>query len=96
MNAAGAGGLFEEYDWSGHLIWEYAYDSPTHLAHHDFEVMPNGDLLIVAWELKTQADLTQAGRNPARPNLSVSRQHRRGSARHRGRHGHYRLAVAHL
>ena len=67
INAAGAGGLLDEYDWNGNLIWSYAYDSPTYLAHHDFEVMPNGDILIVAWELKSQADALPAGRNPSLP-----------------------------
>jgi hypothetical protein len=67
INAAGAGGLLDEYDWNGNLVWQYAYDSPTHLAHHDFQVLPNGDILLVAWELKSQAEATAAGRNPALP-----------------------------
>ena len=32
INAAGTGGLLDEYDWNGNLVWSYAYDSPTHLA----------------------------------------------------------------
>ena len=47
--------------------WEFAYDSPTHLAHHDFEVLPNGNILLIAWELKTEAEATQAGRDPNLP-----------------------------
>ncbi len=67
INAAGAGGLIERYAWAGNLIWQYSYDSPTHLAHHDFRVLPNGNVLIVAWELKTAVEATQAGRNPSLP-----------------------------
>ncbi len=63
--ANGSGGRFEEYDWDGALIWEFEYASNTHFAHHDFELMPNGNLLILAWELITVADATAAGKNPA-------------------------------
>jgi hypothetical protein len=65
INAAGAGGLLEWYDWSGNKFWEFSYDSTTVLGHHDFEVMPNGNILMIAWEYKTEAEATQAGRNPA-------------------------------
>ena len=57
----------DEYDWNGNLVWQYAYDSPTHLAHHDFEVLPNGNILLVAWEYKSEADATAAGRDPNLP-----------------------------
>jgi hypothetical protein len=64
IQAAGAGGLLERFDWNGTKTWEFAYDSPTHLAHHDFEVMPNGNILLIAWELKSETEATQAGRDP--------------------------------
>src|SRR5262249_22493843 len=67
INAAGAGGLLERFDWAGNKTWEFSYDSPTHLAHHDFEIMPNGNILLIAWELKTEAEATQAGRDPNLP-----------------------------
>ena len=67
IEAAGAGGLIERFDWNGTKTWQYAYDSPTHLAHHDFEVMPNGNLLLIAWELKSENEATQAGRDPSLP-----------------------------
>lgn len=67
INAAGAGGLLERFDWDGNKNWEFAYDSPTVLAHHDFEIMPNGNLLLIAWELKSEVAATQAGRDPNLP-----------------------------
>ncbi len=67
INAAGAGGLLERFDWNGNKTWEFAYDSPTHLAHHDFEIMPNGDILLIAWELKSETEATAAGRDPNLP-----------------------------
>lgn len=67
INAPGAGGLLERFDWDGAKNWEFAYDSSTVLAHHDFEVMPNGNILLIAWELKTEAQATAAGRDPSLP-----------------------------
>ena len=67
INAAGSGGLIERFDWNGTKIWEYTYDSPTVLQHHDFEVMPNGNVLLIAWELKSEAEATAAGRDPSLP-----------------------------
>ncbi len=67
INAAGAGGLLERFDWNGTKNWEFAYDDATHLAHHDFEVLPNGNILLVAWELKTEQQATDAGRDPNLP-----------------------------
>ncbi len=67
INAVGAGGVFERFDWEGNKIWEFAYDSPQYLAHHDFDIMPNGNLLIIAWEYRSEAEATQAGRDPSLP-----------------------------
>jgi len=34
------------------------------MQHHDIEPLPNGNVLILAWERKTQAEALAAGRNP--------------------------------
>jgi len=67
IEAAGAGGLLERFDWDGNKNWDFAYDSETVLAHHDFEIMPNGNILLIAWEVKSEAEATQAGRDPNLP-----------------------------
>lgn len=64
IHAGGAGGLIEKYNWEGDLVWSYTYNSPTYRAHHDFQVMPNGNVLILAWELKTYEECIENGRNP--------------------------------
>jgi hypothetical protein len=67
IEAAGAGGLLERRDWDGNLTWQFSYSTPTHLQHHDIEPMPNGNVLIIAWTLKTEAEATAAGRDPNLP-----------------------------
>ncbi len=34
------------------------------LPHHDIEALPNGNVLILAWEFRTKAEAIAAGRNP--------------------------------
>ena len=59
-------GLIQEVDWNGKLVWEYQYSSATYIAHHDIEPMPNGNVLLIAWEVKSAAEAAAAGRiNPA-------------------------------
>ena len=51
LGVAAAGGRVEEYDWDGSLLWEFEYSSPDHLTHHDMKPLPNGNVLLVAWEV---------------------------------------------
>ena len=63
--AGGAGGRIERYDWDSQLIWEYEYADLTKRHHHDFQVLPNGNVLVLAWEVKSKEEAIQAGRDPA-------------------------------
>ncbi len=63
FNSGGAGGRVEQYDWDGNLIWAFDYDTTEHRLHHDIEVMTNGNILMIAWELKTKAEALAVGRS---------------------------------
>jgi hypothetical protein len=58
-----AGGI-QKFDWDGNLLWDYLVANDTRLAHHDIEPMPNGNVLVVAWELKSFDEAVAAGRDP--------------------------------
>jgi hypothetical protein len=60
----GAGGLIEKISWEGSLDWEFEYSSDQYLLHHDIEVLPNGNVLMIAWEYKSAEEAIAAGRNP--------------------------------
>jgi hypothetical protein len=60
----GETGGVRQLDWDGTVLWEYSYSSPTYVAHHDIEVLPNGNVLILAWEDKSTSEAVAAGRNP--------------------------------
>ena len=59
----GEGGRIEEYDWDGNMVWAFDYYSSTNMAHHDFKVLPNGNVLVLAVEKKTYAQVIAAGFN---------------------------------
>ena len=65
FEVGGAGGIVQTIDWDGNVTWSYEYSSTTHLQHHDVEILPNGNVLLIAWQMKTQAEAVAAGRDPS-------------------------------
>ncbi|WP_411768638.1 aryl-sulfate sulfotransferase [Winogradskyella sp. A3E31] len=61
----GQGGIVEKFDWDGNLTWQYLYDTPQMRQHHDVYPMPNGNVLILAATVMSNAEAIQAGRNPS-------------------------------
>ena len=61
----GNGGVIEEIDWQDQVIWSYTWSSPTQVQHHDATRLPNGNVMFIAWELKSQSAAIAAGRDPA-------------------------------
>lgn len=60
----GIGGRVEIFDWDGTLVWEFEYSNSQHCLHHDVEMLPNGNILMIAWEYKTASEAINAGRDP--------------------------------
>jgi len=46
----GYGGILRKLSPSGDTIWEYQVNSENELLHHDFEILPNGNILLMIWE----------------------------------------------
>jgi len=64
FNAGGSGGLIQEFDWDGNLVWAFQYSSDLYYQHHDIEKLPNGNVLLIAWEYKNGEEVITAGRDP--------------------------------
>lgn len=60
----GQGGRIEKLTWDGQLVWRFDLADETGLLHHDFEPLPNGNILTIAWEGKSRAQAISAGRAP--------------------------------
>lgn len=61
----GAGGGIQKVLSNGTVAWDFRYDTNGCLSHHDIKVLPNGNVLMIAWETKTKSEATAAGRNPS-------------------------------
>ncbi len=71
----GSGGRIEMYDWPNNLIWAYNYSDSTHHQHHDIEYLPNGNVLVLAWETKSANYVLDRGRSPSLVNSSLWLEH---------------------
>ncbi len=61
----GGGGIVEKIDWNGNVTWSFSYATDDYCQHHDVEQLPNGNILMIAWEYKSSAEAESAGRNPS-------------------------------
>ncbi|MBW1913789.1 MAG: aryl-sulfate sulfotransferase [Deltaproteobacteria bacterium] len=60
----GSGGRVQDFTWDGDLVWDYSVSTEKYLGHHDVEKLPNGNVLIIAWEIITAEEAIFEGRNP--------------------------------
>ena len=65
FQGGGQGGRIQEITWDGEVVWEFDFASDQHLLHHDIEILPNGNILAIAWEAKTADQVVAVGGNPA-------------------------------
>jgi hypothetical protein len=54
-------GAIQKISWSGAVIWDFAYSTANYVSHHDICPMPNGNVLLSAYERKTAAEVAAAG-----------------------------------
>ena len=64
FGAGGTGGVIERFSWEGDLEWSCWLSSDTMCQHHDFAVMPNGNVLALLWKSYPASDWVERGRDP--------------------------------
>jgi len=62
--AGGGGAIVEIRSWDNELLWRYELNTELERLHHDIEPLPNGNILMIAWESITMDAAVEAGRNP--------------------------------
>ena len=62
FNSGGSGGRVKRTSWSGQVMWTYDYSNTEHCQQHDIEYLPNGNVLLLAWEIKSAAEASARGR----------------------------------
>ena len=63
FTGGGITGRIIEQDWSGAPVWEYSLADSNYHLHHDVHILPNDNLLVIAWEKKTIAECIAVGRD---------------------------------
>jgi len=64
FNEGGSGGIIEQFDWNGNLLWNYTLSDSVNCMHHDIEVLPNGNILAIVWDSYTKNVAVLNGKNP--------------------------------
>lgn len=62
MNSGGVGGRIQRLSWDGVVVWEYIISDSIYQHHHDICPLPNGNILILAWERKSAEQAYEMGR----------------------------------
>lgn len=75
MTGPGVGGRLQLLDWDGTVLWDYVYADTTYRHHHDIKPLPNGNILVIAWEKKTPAEAYAAGRDSSLVDVEVWSEH---------------------
>jgi hypothetical protein len=60
----GVGGRIQEFTWDGELVWDFKFYNAKQLPHHDLTRLPNGNVLLIAWDRKSAEEAIAAGRRP--------------------------------
>ncbi|MCX6272421.1 MAG: aryl-sulfate sulfotransferase [Bacteroidetes bacterium] len=61
FNGGPISGEVQKVNWNGTVLWDYIYSTTTYCSHHDIHPMPNGNVLLISYELKTAAEVVAAG-----------------------------------
>ncbi|MBK5279092.1 MAG: aryl-sulfate sulfotransferase [Bacteroidia bacterium] len=57
-------GRIQKINWNGKTLWDFEYATEKYIVHHDFAVLPNGNVLAIAYEVKSYEDAIANGRKP--------------------------------
>ncbi len=64
FGGGGIGGGVEQIALDGTVVWEFVCADENRCQHHDVKPLPNGNVLLIAWEKKTRAQVLAAGGDP--------------------------------
>ncbi len=61
LTGGGMTGRIQKINYAGTILWDYTYSSSTYCLHHDHCPLPNGNVLVISYDVKTPTDATNAG-----------------------------------
>ncbi|MDF4203983.1 aryl-sulfate sulfotransferase [Maribacter sp. SA7] len=57
----GFGGIIQLINPDSSVDWQFTYANEEHIIHHDVEMLPNGNVLAIVWDLRTIEELNAIG-----------------------------------
>jgi len=60
----GGGGItggVQKVTWDGTVVWDFTYSTSDYCMHHDICPMPNGNVLLISYDVRSSTEATQAG-----------------------------------
>ncbi|MCH2223730.1 MAG: aryl-sulfate sulfotransferase [Crocinitomicaceae bacterium] len=70
MGMGGGSGIVEMLDWNSNVIWSHSVSATHGRQHHDIELLPNGNILLIVWDKRMQAEVEQAGSSTPNPYIN--------------------------
>jgi len=64
FGGGGPYGRIQKIGWNNRILWDFEYATEDYILHHDFAVMPNGNILALAYEVMPYEDALARGRKP--------------------------------
>lgn len=61
MTFGGKSGLVRKINTSNQVVWEFKISSDNEITHHDLELLPNGNLLVLVWHRILKEESAQLG-----------------------------------
>jgi len=61
INGGGVTGRVQKVSYSGQLLWDFTYSSSAYCLHHDICPLPNGNVLMISYDVRSATELTAAG-----------------------------------
>jgi len=62
FQGGGSGGRIQRIDADDVVVWDYFFSTAEYQQHHDIQPLPNGNVLLIAWEAKTAQEASDMGR----------------------------------
>jgi len=57
-------GRIQKITWDSKMLWDFEYANEKEIVHHDIAVLPNGNILAIAYELTSYDEAIALGRKP--------------------------------
>ena len=61
INGPAVGGILQELDAEANIVWQFNYSSTDYVSHHDLALMPNGNVLLTAWDVRSNQEMQAKG-----------------------------------